>query len=584
MNYSDSESSSSSAASPSPPTSPHQHQSSALQAQHQQHQQQQHEPPSLERLVLHFVAAKKSLTATQHVYRATELASSSRALVEEIAALNAKTAYARRDVDEQLETLREIRGAVADAGDRAGDEFKETIAKLDVANDRLQATLGSLRKVVVNRSLQKGTKKKIEQPKGTVGKERQSRRAWGDSANEHDDDDDDDNVDEARNESDQKKTLYDFVDEANHEDLLASLRSLIDTFNDSRADLDDTLARFDDSIASIAAAAQNTTGGEEDDPHGSSSSSSNPPSKITPYDEPPPPIPALFHDTESHAAEMATLLQSLISHYDLCVSALKHTEGGGAAAREAVQNAADREALNVNAANVHAHAKNASTSRVEESLYSATVPDPLDASERAEMLRVLENDAAEVEDVVGELRERGGEMEGLYAALSCRAESARRGMRRLRRAVEIMRGVKARLPMYLEALDGFGEGWVGVRVAMQTKTQELVGLCGFYEAFLGGYKKLLREVERRAVAEGQMVRVADKARAELEALAEVDREAREDFVDEVGGFLPGDIWPGLAERGSRWVVGRVADDGGEGGRGEEEGGGGGVGGRRLMEG
>jgi len=538
MNYSDSESSSSSAAaSPSPPTSPYQQQGSALQAEQQQQQQQ---PPSLERLVLHFVAAKKSLTATQHVYRATELASSSRALVEEIAALNAKTSYARKGVDEQLGTLREIRGAVADAGEKAGDEFKVTIAKLDVANDRLQATLGSLRKVIVDRSLQKKT---VE---GAAGKEEhQSQPQWGDSP-EHDVDDDDG----------RQKTLYDFVDEANHEDLLASLRNLIDTFNDSRGDLDDTLARFDDSIASIVDAVQGT----DDDSHGS-----NPPSKITPYDEPPLSIPALFHDMESHAAEMATLLHSLISHYDLCVSALKHTEGGGEAAREAVRATEDIAA-----------AKNAAG--VEESLYGATIPDPMDADERAEMLRVLENDAAEVEDVVGELRERGGEMEGLYAQLNLRAEIARRSMSGLRRAVEIMRTVKTALPVYLDAITGFGEGWANVRLAMQGKTQELVGLCGFYEQFWAGYKKLLREVERRAVLEAQMVKVAEKARADLDALAEADREAREDFVDEVGGFLPGDIWPGLAERGSRWIVKRVADE--EDGEGDEESGDG----RRLMEG
>jgi autophagy-related protein 17 len=527
MNYSDSESSSSSAASPSPPTSPYQQQGSAL------HADQQQQPPSLERLVLHFVAAKKSLTATQHVYRATELASSSRALVEEIAALNAKTAYARRGVDEQLETLRDIRGAVADAGEKAGDEFKVTIAKLDVANDRLQATLGSLRKVIVNRSLQK---KKLE---GVAGKRE-------DSPDDEADDDDDG----------QQKTLYDFVDEANHEDLLASLRNLIDTFNDSRADLDDSLARFDDSIASIVDAVQGT----DDDSHGS-----NPPSKITPYDEPPLSIPALFHDMESHAAEMATLLQSLISHYDLCVSALKHTEGGGEAAREAVRATEDMAA-----------AKNAAG--VEESLYGATIPDPMDADERAEMLRVLENDAAEVEDVVGELRERGGEMEGLYAQLNLRAEIARRSMSGLRRAVEIMRTVKSALPVYLDAINGFGEGWENVRLTMQGKTQELVGLCGFYEQFWSGYKKLLREVDRRVAMEAQMVKVAEKARADLNALAEADREAREDFVDEVGGFLPGDIWPGLAERGSRWIVERAADD--EDGEENEEGGGG----RHLMEG
>ena len=185
-------------------------------------------------------------------------------------------------------------------------------------------------------------------------------------------------------ETNKQKTLYDFVDEANHEDLLASLRALIDTFNDSRADLDANIARFDDSIAHISSALSGKGENEND------TDDSNPPSKITPYDEPPLSIPALFHDMESHAAEMATLLQSLISHYDLCVSALKHTEGGGEAAREAVQ-AADELAKNAQG--------------VEESLYAAaTVPDFMDAAERAEMLRVLENDAAEVEDVVGELR------------------------------------------------------------------------------------------------------------------------------------------------------------------------------------
>jgi autophagy-related protein 17 len=65
-----------------------------------------------------------------------------------------------------------------------------------------------------------------------------------------------------------------------------------------------------------------------------------------------------------------------------------------------------------------------------------------------------------------------------------------------------------------------------------------------------------------------MARVAEKARRDLERLHEADREAREEFVEEVGGFLPGDIWPGLAERGTRWEVREVDDDGemGEGGR------------------
>ncbi|KAM0718601.1 hypothetical protein Q7P37_005671 [Cladosporium fusiforme] len=501
MNSSDSESSS--AASPSPPTSPQA--ASTYQGE-----------PDLERLVSHFVAAKKSLTATQHVYRATELAATSRALIEEIAVLNAKNSYARRGVDEQLETLQSIKAAVVDAGEGAGDEFQQTIAKLDVANDRLQATLTSLRKITINRSLQK-PKQVGEQ---TSGYQSQFLRT-----------DDADHTDDG-----QEKTLYDFVDEANHEDLLGSLRTLIDTFNDARADLDDNVTRFDDSITSIHEAVQG-------DEYGS-----NPPSKPTPYDEPPLPIPSLFHEMESHAAEMATLLQSLVSHYDLCVSALKHTEGGGEAAREAVQAAE--------------FAKNAPGA--EESLYGATVPEPMDEGERTEMLRVLENDAVEVEDVVGEIRERGGEMEGLYEQLSQKAEGARKTMRGLQRAMQVMHAVKDALPVYLDAVAGFKESWSNIQAAIQGKTQELVGLCGFYEQFWSGYKKLLREVDRRSAVEAQMVKIADKARRDLEKLYEADREAREEFVDEVGGFLPGDIWPGLADRGSRWEVREIpADDDGE---------------------
>ena len=400
-----------------------------------------------------------------------------------------------------------------------------------MANDRLQSTLASLRKVIIDRSLQ--------EPKAVVEDQYQSQYLTRESLSSHNDEDS------------KQKTLYDFVDEANHEDLLASLRTLIDTFNDSRADLDDNIARFDESIARIASALQGGDDGETD--------GSNPPSKITPYDEPPLSIPTLFHDMESHAAEMATLLQSLISHYDLCVSALKHTEGGGEAAREAVQ-AADELAKNAQG--------------VEESLYAAaTVPDPMDAAERTEMLRILENDAAEVEDVVGELRERGSEIESLYAQLSIRAETSRKTMRNLRRAVENMHTVKDALPIYLDAVASFKEGWTNLCASMQGKTQELVGLCGFYEQFWSGYKKLLREVARRAAVEAQMVRVAEKARRDLEKLYEADREAREEFVDEVGGFLPGDIWPGLAERGTRWEVREIGD-----GEEEEEGG------RRLMEG
>lgn len=494
--------SSSSAPSPSPPASP---------------EASFHGPPDLEGLISHYVAAKKSLVSTQHVFRANELVTSSRALIEEIAVLNAKNTHARRGVDEQLDTLRAIRDGVADVGETAGAEFKQTIGRLDVANDRLQRTLGSLRKVMIDRSLQK-----------RAGDVSETQAESPDSA------------ESGEGYAGTKRTLYDFVDEANHEELLASLRGLIDSFNDARGDLDDNIARLDDSISGTHAACQGEITGSEL------------PSKPTPYDEPPLPIPALFHDMEAHASEMATLLQSLISHYDLCVSALKHTEGGGEAAKAAIQ----AEEL----------AKN--TPGLEESLYRTTIPEPMDEAERTEMLKVLATDAAEVEDVTAEIRDRSSELEGLYTQLSTRATSARKTTSRLRHAVSILHTIHStHLPLYLDAVAAFRERSTNVQAGIAAKTQELVGLCGFYEQFLAGYKKLLREVDRRKAAEAQMRKVAEKARKELERLWEADREAREEFVEGVGGFLPGDIWEGLAERGRRWEVREVGGEEDEGGDG-----------------
>lgn len=470
-----------------------------------------HGPPSLERLVIHFVSAKKALTSTQHGVRATELVTSSRALIEDTAILSAKNTYAGRAVEEQIETLHGIRDGIAVSNAEAGNEFKATIAKLDVANDRLQSTLASLRKVVIDSSLQR---------------QRIQPRETDDEAG-----DDEAGDDEGELSIGTPKTLIDFVDESNHEELLASLHSLIDSFNDSRADLDLTIGHFDESIDGIA---ESLRPFENPD---------SPRVKSTIYDQNPLPLPDLFKSMEGHAAEMATLLNSLISHYDLCVSALKHTEGGRQAARKAVL-ASGGELLKSGSA----------PGALEESLYGAKRAEPISDEERAEMVRVLEGDAMEVDDVVHELKERGVEMESLYGQLSTRSSTARSGTRSLWNAVGLLYQIKDSLPLLLDAATQFRESWLTIQTDIHAKTKELVGLRTFYEQFLTAYKKLLREVDRRKAVQTQMKKVADKARRDLDKLYRADQEARAEFVDDVGGFLPGDLWPDLADQGTRWEV------------------------------
>lgn len=63
------------------------------------------ESETLERLVSHFVAAKRSLSATAHVYRANEIVDTARSLIEEAAVLEAKNAFLERGVNEEANVL-----------------------------------------------------------------------------------------------------------------------------------------------------------------------------------------------------------------------------------------------------------------------------------------------------------------------------------------------------------------------------------------------------------------------------------------------------------------------------------------------
>ncbi|KAK3117964.1 autophagy protein 17 [Teratosphaeriaceae sp. CCFEE 6253] len=472
-------------------------------------------PPSLERLVAHFVSAKRSLTSISHVWRANEVVTSSRALVEEIALLRAKNTFARHGVDDQVDVLQTIRANVADAGEIAAREFTTTLAALDEANDRLQATLKKLRQTVVDSALRRTTTQ-------TLHDEARDDPKLGDEA-----------VAAQETEQGSSKTLYDFIDESRHADVLDSLHALIDSYKDAKESLHGSLGSFDDSIRTIADTLQE-----------GAVSGSSPQTKRTLYDSltPAPTITQLFRGMEGHAAEMATLLQSLISHYDLCVNALKHTDGGGEAAKLAMQKV---DALTLRAG---------PPGTEEESLYQKTAPEPITEAERTEMLRVLVGDAGQVEEVRAEMSDHAEGMETQYEQLTRHALEARAGHKALRSVLEQLHGIKAALPAHVNASRVFQDTWQGIHSTIAGRTEELAGLRMDFDEFLASYASLLREVERRRGAEVTMRKLALKAQKELDKLFAVDREAREEFTSEVGVSLPGDIWPGAREVGTRWEV------------------------------
>lgn len=88
------------------------------------------ESTTLQRLISHFVAAKRSLSATSHVYRVNDIVDSARELIEETAILSAKNAFLLRGVNEEANALGAVREALDGVFKEGNGEFKVRVMEL----------------------------------------------------------------------------------------------------------------------------------------------------------------------------------------------------------------------------------------------------------------------------------------------------------------------------------------------------------------------------------------------------------------------------------------------------------------------
>ena len=79
---------------------------------------------SLEKLVDYLLASKRSLSSTEHVWRANEIVTSARAALEESVVLGSRTAFLRSGVDEQVKLLRRVKDGVDNVSKEAQAEFE----------------------------------------------------------------------------------------------------------------------------------------------------------------------------------------------------------------------------------------------------------------------------------------------------------------------------------------------------------------------------------------------------------------------------------------------------------------------------
>jgi autophagy-related protein 17 len=330
------------------------------------------------------------------------------------------------------------------------DQSKATVESLDSASARLNRTLLSLRSTLVEPSFRPPT--------------------------------------------DAQKYLFDFVDEAGISELEDSIKASIDRFDTARSTFAETCEAFESDLGRLHESLQAPV---EEDGH----------EKLHDIDGDTP-IPGLFYALESHATETATSLQGLVKHYDLCVTALKHTEGGGEAINQAASTAED-------------HDQEASALAglgVDLGRLDATPPIPMSEEERTEMLVVLFKDAAEVEEVVGEIKDQLAEMEDQLAQVETYLQTLRDTSKRLINGLGLLKHVASNVPSYITACAVFQGAWEDEKAVLGERMQGLEGLREFYSGFANAYDGLLVEVHRRKHVKRDTEKVIRKAMEELEKL------------------------------------------------------------------
>jgi len=277
---------------------------------------------------------------------------------------------------------------------------------------------------------------------------------------------------------DEQRCLFDFLDEKGVDELTTTLHNSIDRMNQAQTEFAESNEAFDNELRSIEDVLRLSTPVTYG--HDSSSTTTS-----------------IFRSLESHATEMADLLQSLVRHYDLCITALKHTEGGGEAAEQAHVDLPEGLAFDN---------------------LDQNIPAPITEEERSQMMQVLQNDAFEVEEAVQEIANYAAEMElQLEQIDSCVERSSKENVT-LRGAIAMLDDLSNHLPCYIAASSKFASNWSREKQSMKEMMGELDGLRDFYDAFLRAYDDLVIEIVRRKAVKAKTEKIVKDAMTKIDKL------------------------------------------------------------------
>ncbi|TLD19671.1 hypothetical protein PspLS_09647 [Pyricularia sp. CBS 133598] len=443
----------------------------------------------IEILVEHLLAAKRSLSSMTLVLEANDLTTQARSVHEDSVVLAARTAFLRAGIAQQIHTLERIRRGLARTYDVGRRDFEQLIKVLDDAGERLTRTMDVLHNTIVD---------PVFRPAG-----------------------------------EEPRSLMFFVDEGNVDRLTKSLKESIAELKAAETSYDGDLLRFDNDIRSIKKHLLAAPGL----PSPSNSVFSRP-------------MADLVRTLTNHSHAMAENLSSLTRHFDLCVTAVRASEGGAALA---LRKAAEDGPSTISISGV---IRGDGTDADDQEFKTMT------ARERDEMFRVVMQDATEVGEVVRDINAGLEEMQALGALVEQQAAHVRTAHECTLDAFRRLEEVEARLGSYVAAEREYVDRCEVEKDAIHERLAQAEDLVVFYEGYAGAYDGLVLEYERRRNVEDKIRSLWRKAAAAVEKLEEQDAAARDSMRKDVGDYIPGDLWVGMDDPVRRWKV--VAVDEAEG--------------------
>lgn len=247
----------------------------------------------------------------------------------------------------------------------------------------------------------------------------------------------------------------------------------------------------------------------------------------------------------NNSHSMAQHLTSLTRHFDLCVTAVRITEGGAALARrKAAEDSSEGGAVSISGV------------IREQDNYGEDEQSP---TAKTEIIQIVMRDATEVDDVVADLSSEMQQIEVDYSFLKDKTDAVKAAYESVTLAFSMMKDIGSRLSGYIASESEFMARWESEKQLILTRLQDMENLRDFYEGYTNAYDSLVLEVERRRAVEEKIHNIWQKAKDQVDKLIEADWRDRETFRTEVGEYIPQDLWTGMSGRLRSWEVVRAEE-------------------------